>query len=75
MSVVVAACILSVIFFIGGMLALLAAVMGWNWFFNSYGVKMLTYKLSRTSARILYAIIGVCIIAMAVKILFEAHVF
>ncbi|WP_302591565.1 immunity 17 family protein [uncultured Muribaculum sp.] len=58
--------ILAVLFLISGSLSLLAAVAGWDWFFRSYNVRILTGQLKRGHARILYALIGLAIIAAGI---------
>ena len=57
---------LAVIFAATGLFALAAAVAGWEWFFESYNVKILSGSLSRRSARRLYAVLGLAITVMGV---------
>ncbi len=57
--------ILCSIFALGGVFSISAGVGGWDWFFNSANVRVLTGKMSRRNARILYVLIGVAILTMA----------
>lgn len=50
--------LLAVILALGGGLALLAALLNWNWFFESENARALTGRLSRLTARLLYGAIG-----------------
>lgn len=58
--------ILAVLFMASGLLSLTAAIAGWEWFFRSYNVQILSGRLKRRNARILYAIIGLAIIATGI---------
>lgn len=66
MTVTVASIILIVIFACVGLFSVVAAIASWDWFFQSPNVRILTGKLSRGKARMVYLIIGVAILAMAV---------
>ncbi|MDE6326798.1 MAG: hypothetical protein K2M02_11550 [Duncaniella sp.] len=68
MSIDTATYILSGIFLLSGGLSLAAAVMNREWFFTSPSVRAVTGSLPRRRARILYAVIGLAIIAMAIYI-------
>lgn len=65
MSLTTATYILIVAFTAGGMLSVCAALLNWDWFFRSESVRMLTYKLRRPYARILYGLLGMAILAMS----------
>lgn len=66
MTLVTASRILAGLFFISGALSLVAAIAGWNWFFDTYNVKILTGRMSRRLSRVLYALLGLAIMAMGV---------
>ncbi len=69
MSIATASYILASLFAIGGGLSLLAAIANWDWFFSSESVRMFTWSLSRSWQRIIYAALGIAIIAMAITII------
>lgn len=71
MSIDTATYILSGLFLLSGGLSLAAAVMNREWFFTSPSVRAVTGSLPRHRARILYAVIGLAIIAMAIYIYFR----
>lgn len=71
MSVEVAGYIMASLFAIGGLLSIAAAVCDWDWFFQSEGVRMLTWRLTRPWQRVVYMVIGIGILAMAAKIIME----
>ncbi|MCM1020642.1 MAG: immunity 17 family protein [Muribaculum sp.] len=64
MSITGASRILALLFLVSGTFSLVAALAGWNWFFTTYNVKILTGRLNRNACRFLYALLGVAIIAM-----------
>ena len=53
-----------VVFFVAGMLSILASVFNWHWFFFFFYARMLTGKMTRRMARVLYAALGIAIIYM-----------
>jgi uncharacterized membrane protein YuzA (DUF378 family) len=61
---VIATIFICILFFVAGMLSLLAAIFNWDWFFNSSNAKLLTGTFSRTIARIVYAVIGIAVLGM-----------
>lgn len=65
MSLLTGTIILIAIFTFTGALAVIAAIAGWNWFFNSSNARMLTGRLSFRNARIVYFILGTAILSMA----------
>lgn len=65
MSVTVASFILAGLFALGGLFSIAAGIAGWEWFFSSANVKVLTGKLHRSYARLLYIVLGLAILAMA----------
>ncbi len=56
--------IISVVFSFSGILAIVASLMNWDWFFNTRNARMLVGRCSRRTARLVYFIIGVLILAM-----------
>lgn len=65
MNVTVAGYIMAALFGLSGALCLACAIVNSDWFFRSQGVKMLTWRLSRLWQRILYALLGCVMLAMA----------
>lgn len=69
MPILVGTLILIAIFLFTGLFSVIAAIAGWDWFFNSANSRVLTGKLSRKTARAVYFVIGIAIISMAITIL------
>ncbi len=65
MSVTAASFILVGLFALGGVFSIAAGIAGWEWFFRSINVKVLTGKLRRPYARLFYIVLGLAILAMA----------
>lgn len=53
------------IFALVGALTILASLFNWDWFFTSENTRFLVQKVGRSRARILYALLGVLMIATA----------
>lgn len=70
MNPVAASRILAVVFALGGLFSIAAALGGWEWFFRNPNVRALTWRMSRFHSRIFYFILGVAIAAMGVYIFF-----
>jgi small neutral amino acid transporter SnatA (MarC family) len=56
------------IFITTGLIALLASVFDWNWFFNAQNTKFIVEHAGRTRARIFYGVLGVILMGMAITI-------
>lgn len=65
MSITSASIFLAVVFTCVGVFAIVAALASWDWFFNSPNVRILTGRLSRPKARVVYFVIGLAILLMA----------
>jgi hypothetical protein len=63
--------IVQVIFFLAGLIALLASLFNWEWFFTTDNIRFLVRKLGRTGARWVYGIIGMVFIAAALYFYFR----
>lgn len=72
MSVAVASMIIAGVFACAGLLAIVASIASWDWFFKSPNVSILTGRLSRGKARVVYFVIGVAIIAMSIFFMYKA---
>ena len=57
---------ITVVFSVSGLLAVAAALMNWDWFFNTSNARMLVGRLRRSTARLVYLIAGLLILAMVV---------
>ena len=60
-----AAWVLAGAFALVGALSVFASIFNWDWFFTAENARMLTGRLSRTTARIIYLFIGLAILLMA----------
>lgn len=54
------------IFVLVGLLALLAALFNWDWFFTAHNTQFIVANASRNRARLFYAAIGLLMIATGV---------
>lgn len=54
------------LFVLVGLLALLAALFNWDWFFTAQNTQFVVANVGRKQARLFYAVIGVLMIATGV---------
>ena len=54
------------IFVVVGLLAILASLFNWDWFFQSQNMQSIVRNVGRKRARLFYALLGVLMIATAV---------
>ena len=54
------------IFAIVGLLAILASLFNWDWFFNSQNTQFIVKNVGRKQARLFYALLGILMIATAI---------
>jgi dolichyl-phosphate-mannose--protein O-mannosyl transferase len=54
------------IFMVVGLLAILASLFNWDWFFQSQNMQSIVRNVGRKRARLFYALLGVLMIATAV---------
>jgi threonine/homoserine/homoserine lactone efflux protein len=57
---------IQIIFAATGVIALLAAILDWEWFFTTENTRYLVKRFKRKGARWIYGIIGVLFIAAAI---------
>ena len=57
--------VLVVLFTFCGIFSIVAGIAGWSWFFDNINARVLTGKLRRPLARLLYIVLGLAILAMA----------
>lgn len=54
------------LFVVAGVVAILAALLNWDWFFNARNAQLIVRNVGRPRARLFYGILGVILIGMAV---------
>ena len=54
------------IFATAGLIALLASILYWNWFFTAQNAQLIVRNVGRRRARLFYGLLGVIMIGMAV---------
>ena len=54
------------IFATAGLIALLASILNWNWFFAAQNAQLIVRNVGRRRARLFYGLLGVIMIGMAV---------
>ena len=54
------------IFAVVGLLAILASLFNWNWFFSSQNTQFIVKNVGRKQARLFYALLGILMIATAI---------
>ena len=63
--------IIQVMFLLAGLIALLASLFNWEWFFTTENTRYLVKKFKRKGARWIYGTIGVLFIAAAIYFFFQ----
>ena len=58
--------LIQALFVLVGLLALLAALFNWDWFFTAQNTQFVVANVGRKQARLFYAVIGVLMIATGV---------
>lgn len=58
--------IIQALFVLVGMLALLAALFNWDWFFTAHNTRFIVVNAGRKRARLFYAAIGLLMIATGI---------
>lgn len=61
------------IFVVVGLLAILASLFNWDWFFRSQNTRFIVQNVGRKQARLFYALLGVLMIATAVYFFLEVQ--
>ena len=64
---------LQFIFILVGLLALLASLFNWNWFFTTRNAQTIVRNVGRNRARLFYGILGVILIGMAIFFFVETQ--
>ena len=61
------------IFVVVGLLAILASLFNWDWFFQSQNTQFIVHNVGRKQARMFYALLGLLMIATAVYFFWEVQ--
>lgn len=61
------------LFVLAGIVAILASVLNWNWFFNARNAQLIVRNVGRQRARLFYGVLGLILIGMAVFFYFETR--
>ena len=61
------------IFVVVGLLAILASILNWDWFFQSQNTRFIVSNVGRKQARLFYALLGVLMIATAIYFFIEVQ--
>ena len=59
------------IFAVTGLIALLAAILNWEWFFTTHNTQFIVRNVGRRQARWFYGVLGILLIATSVFFLFN----
>ena len=61
------------IFVVMGLLAILASLFNWDWFFKAQNMQAIVRNVGRNRARLFYAVLGALMIATAVYFFLEVQ--
>ena len=61
------------IFVVVGLLAILASLFNWDWFFLSQNTQLIVQNVGRKRARLFYALLGLLMIATAIYFFMEVQ--
>jgi uncharacterized membrane protein YwzB len=61
------------IFALIGILAVLASIFNWDWFFQSQNSQFIVKNVGRKQARLFYALLGILMIATAIYFFLEVQ--
>lgn len=59
------------LFVLAGIVALLASLFNWDWFFKARNAQLIVRNVGRPRARLFYGVLGLILIGMAVFFYFE----
>lgn len=54
------------LFAVAGIIALLASLLNWKWFFEAQNAQFIVRNVGRNRARLFYGVLGVILIGMAI---------
>ncbi|WP_321334770.1 immunity 17 family protein [uncultured Bacteroides sp.] len=61
------------IFVVTGIVAVLAAALNWDWFFNAQNAQLIVRNVGRNRARLFYGILGAILISMAIFFYYQTR--
>lgn len=61
------------IFVVVGLLAILASLFNWDWFFKAQNTQFIVHNVGRKQARLFYALLGLLMIATAAYFFMEVQ--
>ncbi len=61
--------IVQLLFFLAGLVSILAASLDWDWFFNSQNARFFVHRFGRKRARLFYGILGFMLIIMSLLLI------
>ncbi|MBP1614769.1 MAG: putative transrane protein [Bacteroidetes bacterium] len=53
------------IFAVAGIVAILAAALNWDWFFNAQNAQLIVRNVGRKRARLFYGVLGIILVGMS----------
>ena len=53
------------IFAVAGIIAILAAALNWDWFFNSQNAQLIVRNVGRNRSRLFYGVLGLILVGMS----------
>lgn len=59
------------LFALAGIVSILAAVLNWDWFFNTQNVQFIVKNVGRKRSRLFYGILGLILVATAIFFFFQ----
>ena len=60
-----------VLFALAGILAILASILNWNWFFTAENTQFLVKSIGRQRTRLLYGVLGIALISVAIYLFYQ----
>ena len=60
-----------VLFALAGILAILASILNWDWFFTAENTQFLVKSIGRQRTRILYGVLGIALIGVAIYLFYQ----
>lgn len=61
------------LFLLAGIVAILASLLNWNWFFNARNAQLIVRNVGRPRARLFYGVLGLIMVGMAVYFYFQVE--
>lgn len=65
--------IVQILFLLAGIMALLASIRNWDWFFNSHNASFIVRNFGRNRARLFYGILGFILIVMSLVVRYSSN--